>query len=88
MVEMGIADELVPNEELHERAQALAREIAVSAPQAVQTTRETLRLGLADQVQAINARELDIQRPQFASQDFREGVAAAAERRIPVFNGR
>lgn len=88
MVEMGIADELVPIEELHERAQALAREIAISAPQAVQTTRETLRLGLADQVEAINARELDIQRPQFASQDFREGVAAAAERRIPVFNGR
>jgi enoyl-CoA hydratase/carnithine racemase len=88
MVQLGLADELAPDDQVRERAHALAREIAVSAPLAVQSTRETLRLGLADQVEAINARELAIQRPQFESQDFREGVAAAAERRLPVFTGR
>lgn len=88
MVQLGLADELAPDDQVRERAQALAREIAISAPQAVQSTRETLRLGLADQVEAINARELAIQRPQFASQDFREGIAAAAERRLPAFTGR
>ena len=88
MVELGLADELAPDDQVRERAQALAREIANSAPQAVQSTRETLRRGLADEVAAINARELAIQGPQFGSQDFREGVAAAAERRLPVFTGR
>jgi len=83
-----LADELAPDDQVRERAQALAREIAQSAPQAVQSTRETLRLGLADQVNAINVRELAIQQVQFASPDFREGVAAASERRLPVFTGR
>lgn len=87
MVQLGLADELAPDDQVCERAQALAHEIALSAPQAVQSTRETLRLGLADQVKAINARELAIQQPQFASKDFREGVAASSERRLPVFTG-
>lgn len=88
MLELGLADELAPDNQVRERALALAREIAVSAPQAVQSTRETLRLGLAEQIEALNAREVAIQRPQFASQDFREGVAAASERRLPAFTGR
>lgn len=87
MLELGLADELVPDDEVLVRAQAMALEIAQSAPLAVQSTRATLRLGLADAVQAANAREWEIQQPQFASQDFLEGVAAAAARRIPVFNG-
>ena len=85
MLELGLADELVPDGQVLQRAQALAREIAVSSPQAVQTTRATLRMGFADEVQAANAREWEIQRPQFASADFVEGVAAAAARRDPVF---
>jgi len=88
MVALGLADELTPDGQTLSRAQALARQIALSAPQAVQSTRESLRMGLADQVQAFNARELQIQRLQFASQDFREGIAAAAARRDPVFTGR
>jgi enoyl-CoA hydratase/carnithine racemase len=87
MVALGLADELVPDAEVLSRAQGLARDIALSAPQAVQSTRETLRLGLADEVAICNAREAAIQRPQFASQDFLEGVKAAGERRSPLFTG-
>jgi enoyl-CoA hydratase/carnithine racemase len=87
MLELGLADELVPEDGLLARAQALAQDIATSAPQAVQSTRETLRLGLAEQVAAMNAREVGIQQPQFASPDFQEGVRAASERRLPVFTG-
>ena len=84
---IGLADELVAEEEVLARAQALAEEIALSAPLAVQSTRETLRQGLAEAVAARSARELEAQRPQFLSRDFVEGVAAAAARRPPVFTG-
>lgn len=88
MMDLGLADELASNDQVLARAQALAQDIALSAPRAVQSTRETLRMGLAEEVEAINARELTLQRAQFATQDFREGVAAAAERRQPRFTGR
>lgn len=85
-VRIGLADELVAKEEVRARALALAHEIAASAPLAVESTRETLRLGLADRIVAANQRELAIQRVQFATADFREGVAAMADRRAPVFH--
>lgn len=84
-VRIGLADELVAKEAVRAHALALAREIAASAPLAVESTRETLRLGLADRIVEANQRELSIQRVQFATADFREGVAATAERRTPVF---
>lgn len=87
-VRIGLADELVEKEEVAARAMALAHEIAASAPLAVESTRETLRLGLADRIVEANQRELAIQRVQFATADFREGVAAMAERRMPAFHRR
>ncbi|WER44667.1 enoyl-CoA hydratase/isomerase family protein [Cupriavidus sp. WKF15] len=85
-VRIGLADELAAQEAVRAHALALAHEIAASAPLAVESTRETLRLGLADRIIEANQRELSIQRVQFATADFREGVAAMAERRIPVFH--
>lgn len=87
-VEIGLADELVPKAEVKARAMALAQEIAASAPLAVESTRATLREGLADRIAEINQRELAIQHGQFRSEDFREGVAAMAARRAPVFKRR
>jgi enoyl-CoA hydratase/carnithine racemase len=85
---IGLADELVEQAQVKERALALAREIAISAPLAVEATRETLRQGLADRVVEANKRELAIQLRHFPTADFREGVAAMAERRLPVFHRR
>ncbi|UDM53598.1 enoyl-CoA hydratase/isomerase family protein [Cupriavidus sp. MP-37] len=87
-VNIGLADELVARAEVDARAMALAQEIAASAPLAVETTRATLRDGLADRIAEVNQRELAIQRGQFHSEDFREGVAAMAARRAPVFRRR
>ena len=85
---IGLADVLVPRAEVRAAAHALAVEIAQSAPLAVVSTRETLRRGLADQIEASTERELTEQEWQRRTADFKEGVAAMAERRLPNFSGR
>ena len=84
---MGLADVLVPQAELRAAAQALAREIAESAPLAVTATRATLRAGLAARVRAATVHELAEQTRLRKTADFREGVKASAERRTPKFSG-
>jgi enoyl-CoA hydratase/carnithine racemase len=85
---LGLADELTTQDKVKDRAIGLAQEIALSAPLAVETTRETLRLGLADRITEANRRELAIQLEQFRTADFREGITAMAQRRQPVFQRR
>lgn len=87
-VAIGLADRLVPQDQLRVATMELAQEIATSAPLAVVSTRETLRTGLADAVQAAVQREASEQAWQRRTEDFKEGVLAAAERRLPNFHGR
>ena len=87
-VSIGLADVLVPLEQLRAQAVELAQEIALSAPIAVRSTRATMREGLADQVRRAVAHEGAEQVKQWATEDFKEGVAAMTERRPPRFQGR
>ncbi len=87
-VRIGLADLLVPAHGVRSAAQAFAAEIAQSAPLAVVATRETLRLGLADEVEAATEREILEQNRLRVTEDMKEGVRAMAERRLPVFQGR
>lgn len=84
---VGVADRLVPAGELRGAAVALAADIAGSAPLAVRSIRETMRGHLAGQVRDALARERAEQDRLTATSDWREGVAAMAERRPPVFTG-
>ena len=84
---IGLADFLVAQDEVRAEATRLAHEIAISAPLAVQSTRDTLRQGLVDQIRAAVARESTEQNAQFKTADCREGVAAMAARREPRFTG-
>lgn len=84
----GLADLLVPQDQVVATAQALAREIAGSAPLAVQSIRETVRMGLAERVQAATDRELGEQQWLLRTADAKEGIRATAERREPDFQGR
>lgn len=83
----GLADRLVPTDEIRSTAHALAAEIATSGPLAVRSIRQTMRGDLADRVRVALEREDVEQRRLHASQDWLEGVRAMAERRPPRFTG-
>jgi enoyl-CoA hydratase/carnithine racemase len=85
---IGLADVLVPQAQVRVAAQKLAAEIAENAPLGVMATRATLRAGLAERVKAATAHELEEQTRLRQTGDFKEGVKAMAERRVPSFSGR
>lgn len=82
---LGLIDELVARETVRARAMALAEEIAISSPRAVQATRATLRDDFIDRVRLAVVRESEVQAVQMNTADLREGVNAAKERRDPNF---
>jgi len=87
-VAIGLADLLVPQADVRAQALKLAHEIAVSAPLSLQSTRATLRQGLVAQLEQAVAHESLEQTWQFKTADFKEGVKAMTERRVPQFQGR
>lgn len=86
--QIGLCDRLCAPEELLATAHGLAAEIAGSAPLAVRSIRRTMRGALGEAVREATAREHAEQQVLRRTQDYREGVAATAERRPPVFEGR
>jgi enoyl-CoA hydratase/carnithine racemase len=85
---MGLADLLVPQENVRAAAQKLAADIAENAPLAILATRATMRAGLADRAKAATEQELEEQTLLRQTDDFKEGVKAMAERRVPNFAGK
>ena len=83
----GLVDELADNGDVRPAAIRFAERIAASAPLALTSIRATMRAGLAEAVAAATAHELEQQTRLQATADFREGVAAAAQRRAPLFTG-
>jgi enoyl-CoA hydratase/carnithine racemase len=85
---IGLVDRLVPLERVRTEARVFAAEIAASGPLAIDSIRETQRGGLAEEIRAATKRERAEQERLQHTADFREGIAAMAERRPPVFRGR
>lgn len=86
-LQWGLVDLLAPRERLRDEALAFAAEIAENAPLAVQSTRATLRRGLAEAVKAATDREFAEQNWLMKTADFAEGVRAVNERRAGNFSG-
>ncbi|WP_298873994.1 enoyl-CoA hydratase/isomerase family protein [uncultured Bradyrhizobium sp.] len=84
----GLANELVPQDQVKSAAMKLAGEIAECSPLGLLSTRATMRAGLADRVMAATNHELAEQTRLRATEDFREGVKATEERRVAIFKGR
>lgn len=84
----GLIDNLTDDGHVRPAALGFASRIAAAAPLALTSIRATMRAGLAEAVATATAHELEEQTRLQATEDFREGVAAAAQRRAAEFSGR
>jgi enoyl-CoA hydratase/carnithine racemase len=87
-LELGLATYVVPDAELLPRARAIATEIALNAPLAVQSAKRLMRMGLAESfdehVHHVYLQFLALIR----TEDSREGMVSFLEKRPPDFKGR
>ena len=84
----GLGEVLTSQDQVRAAAVELAKEIAANAPLAVQSTRATMRAGLAAAVKAATDHEFKEQSWLQKTEDHKEGVRAVAERRPGRFVGR
>jgi enoyl-CoA hydratase/carnithine racemase len=84
---IGLADRLVPQEQVRSVAIEMARQLAKAAPLSVQATREALNAELILAFRAATERESFEQNWLRETNDYKEGVEAAAARRDPAFTG-
>ncbi|HMN47417.1 MAG TPA: enoyl-CoA hydratase/isomerase family protein [Povalibacter sp.] len=88
VADWGLIDAMAPADGLIDAALAFANRIAENAPLSLLSTRETLRLGLVDDIRAALAHEHREQLKLKVTEDFAEGVRAMTERRPGRFQGK
>jgi enoyl-CoA hydratase len=87
-VALGLVSRALPAQEVLPAARALAAEFAAAAPLANRAVKRALAHSEGASLEEQLAFEAEEQAATLASRDAQEGVAAARERRRPVFEGR
>lgn len=88
ILELGLANKVVPHDELMTVARAWASELAANAPLAVAAAKRSMRLGMDTPFEA-NAHHVMAELMQlFRSRDFAEGLKSFIEKRTPKYEGR
>ncbi|WP_306320079.1 MULTISPECIES: enoyl-CoA hydratase-related protein [unclassified Streptomyces] len=84
--EIGLVNTVVEPGHVLTAALELAGRIAANAPMGLAAAKELVRTTLTDPVRA-TARQRELQRSVFASEDAKEGAMAFMEKRAPVWRG-
>ena len=87
-LELGIVNMLFPADELQEKTLEYAHALAAGATKAIGNIKLAVHEGLAAGLEDGLERERELVEELFSSEDGREGIAAFAEKRTPVFSGR
>src|SRR3984885_12769298 len=85
--ELGLVNRVVPDGTALDGALALAEVIVANGPLAVAATKQIARAAADWTVEEGWQRQEELYKPVFASADAREGAAAFAEKRAPVWRG-
>lgn len=90
MARWGVVNRVCAPSEALATALALAETIAINGPLAVVATKEIVTRGAGENWSAAEGwtRQMEAAGPVFASEDFREGLMAFAQKRAPVWSGR
>lgn len=85
--QIGLADVLTDKTLLMNKAEELANEINTSGPLGITSIRKTLNKGLVKELEKIVIREASEQNKLRKTSDFKEGINASINRRLPIFKG-
>lgn len=85
---LGIFNQVVPDDQLHDAAQSMARQIAAGPPIALGYMKENINRAIGGDLRTCLAMEADRLMRCAATDDHREAVAAFLEKRTPTFYGR
>lgn len=87
-MQIGMADRMVPHEQLGEEAFKWAMQLAHGPTKAYSLTKRALFYGMEHALEEALEYEAQMQEIAGKTEDFREGVTAFAEKRKPKFHGR
>jgi len=87
-LQMGLVNQVVPDEALPAEAMKLARKLAVMPTRAMGMTKRAINAAWTTDLETQLELEAKLQTPATRTADHREGVSAFLEKRHPHFEGR